>query len=187
MTRASIKMMPPDEVLAEWTLSVIKKHDEWDSLHMFMTGHWDGKNLHVGTMAAFDPSIDPSMYPQMMAAVAAERIAEEPDNLPCAYLLQFEGYSAQGPGPDATEEERRSFEADTRPFADRPDSEETVMAICVATSGRMWTAVKSRSRPGVIEEAEYSPGDSSAGGRFNSALTRIAENTACLGIGDRNR
>ena len=63
---------PPREVMAAETRRAVEMHDEWDSLHCFLTLHWDGEKLTCGTYAAIDPGIEPADYPALMAKLALD-------------------------------------------------------------------------------------------------------------------
>lgn len=153
-------MTPPKEVFAAAARKAIEDHGEWDSLHCFMTLHWDGEKLSAGTYAAIDPGIDPPDYPKVMAGIAAERRREHPGNPAYAYLLQIEAFGVVEPGPDAGEAERERYDRDRigRTFHQRPDAVESAIAWCADVHGRVWSAAKRRSEPGVIHEHFYAPG-----------------------------
>jgi hypothetical protein len=153
---------PPREVLAAATRKAIEDHTEWDSLHCFMTLHWDGENLHPGTYAAIDPGIDPPDYPALMAGIAAKELENNPEDPAYAYLLQIEGFGVVAPGPDASETEREQFDRDRL---------ESAFAYCADVHGRLWAATKARSKPDVIEENFYPPGKHLSGQMIRGLLT----------------
>ncbi|HEX3962154.1 MAG TPA: hypothetical protein VHZ03_36920 [Trebonia sp.] len=164
---------PPREVLAAATRKAIEDHTEWDSLHCFMTLHWDGESLRPGTYAAIDPGIDPPDYPALMAKIAREELEKNPGDPAYAYLLQIEGFGVIAPGPDASETEREQFDRDRlgRTFHRRPDAIESAFAYCADVHGRMWAATKTRSKPDVIEENFYPPGKHLSGQMIRGLLT----------------
>ena len=68
--------------MAAETRRAVEMHDEWDSLHCFLTLHWDGEKLTCGTYAAIDPGIEPAGYPALMAKLAREAHEGHPDEPP---------------------------------------------------------------------------------------------------------
>ncbi len=164
--------VPSREALAAITREAIERHDEWDSLHQFVTWHWDGERLTPGTVAFIDPAMHPDTYPDTMMRLAAEERGKRLGAY--AFLLQIECFGVAEPGKDATEEERAQFRADriARNFRKRPDAIETAVAWCVDIHGRAWTAAKRRGREGITEHF-YQPGQV-PGGQFMRALLTVA-------------
>jgi len=178
--------VPPRDLLAAKVRELIEMHGEWDSLHQFVTLHWDGERLSYGTVALIDPHIHPDQYPPLMIRMARERLGEHPDDPPYAYVLQIECFGAVDPGPDASEEERRRFDADRRgrTFYKRPDALEMAIAYCVDIHGRFWTAGKVRGKEDRIEEHFYRPG-AELSGQFIRALKTVAATTGVIAHGLR--
>jgi len=176
---------PPREILAAETRRAVDLHDEWDSLHCFMTLHWDGEKLTCGTYAAIDPAIKPTDYPALMAKLAREAHEKHPDDPPAfAYLLQIEAHGVEEPGPDATEEERRRFDADRlgRTFHQRADAIEICQAWCADIYGRLWSATKTRGDEKVSERF-YPPGKDRPSGQMIRGLLAVAAATGVTAHG----
>src|ERR1700677_1640749 len=104
--------IPSRDIMAAKTRELIERHGEWDSLHTFATLHWDDGQLRFGTVALIDPHIDPGQYPELMRKLAADQFSKHPDAPPYPYLLQIEAFGCTDPGGDASDEERRQFDAD---------------------------------------------------------------------------
>lgn len=178
--------IPSREIMAAKTRELVERHDEWDSLHTFATLHWDDGRLRFGTFAMIDPHIAPDQYPDLMRKIAAEQFGKHPDDPPYAYLLQIEAFGVVAPGEDASDEERRQFDADRlgRNFHNRADAREIATAYCADIHGRVWSATKARDDEGRIEEHFYGPGKS-LGGQFIRALLAVAETTGLAAHGLR--
>ena len=176
-------MIPPKEPFAAFTRKVIEDHDEWDSLHHFLTLFWSDGELHVGTWAAIDPGIDPPKYELLMRKIALQEFEKE-DEHAYAYLLQVEGHGVTAPGPGASLDEVAAFERARRErtFHQRPDAVEGAYAWCADIHGRMWSATKQRDKPGVIEEMYFPPGEG-PGGQMVTALLQCALATGHVGYG----
>ncbi len=100
------------------------------------------------------------MYPAVLGSVAAQQLDAHPEGVPYAYLLQTEGWAAEGPGP---------------PPSQRPDRVEVAVVVCVDVEGRMWQYEKRRDRPGEITERYTEPGAPiKAGGRQVDMLLSMA-------------
>lgn len=166
--------VPRDALRAE-TRRALESHDTWDSPHCFMTLHWDGTSVHVGTYAAILPDVAPPDYPVHMARLAYEELERDPGDPACAYLLQIEAHSLRPPSADAGEAELNRFHTArlTRTFYRQPDAEEAAIAWCADVHGRMWSATKYRSDPARIEEVFYSPGRT-PGGQLITGLLAVA-------------
>lgn len=177
-------MTPPREVFAAAARKVIEDHDEWDSLHCFITLHWDGEKLRAGAFVAIDPGIDPAEYPALMVKAAAEQQQKHPEAPAYAYLLQIEAFGVTEPGPDAGEAEREQYDRDRigRTFHKRPDAEESVIVWCADVHGRVWAAAERRSEPGVIHEHFYAPGKT-PGGQMVRGLLAVAYATGVKAYG----
>lgn len=177
-------MTPPKEVFAAATRKAIEDHTEWDSLHCFMTLHWDGEKLLPRTYAAIDPGIDPPDYPALMAGIASKELEKNPGDPAYAYLLQIEGFGVIAPAKDASEAEREQFDRDRigRNFHSRPDAIESAYAYCADVHGRMWVAAKRRDRPGEISEDFYPPGKG-LGGQMIRGLLAVAYTTGVKAYG----
>lgn len=169
---------PPKGTLAAATRQAIESHTEWDSMHCFVTLHWDGEGLRTGTYAAIDPGIDPPDYPALMAGIAAKELEKHPHDPPYAYLLQIEAFGVTAPGPAASEAERDQFDRDRlgRTFHQRTDAVESVIAYCADIHGRLWSATEVRGRPGEITENFYPPGKA-LGGQMIRGLLAVAYTT----------
>jgi hypothetical protein len=176
---------PPREAFAETARKIIEAHDEWDSLHAFITLHWDGENLTPGTCAAIDPAIDPAEYADLMAGMARKELDENPQDPAYGYLLQIEAFGVTMPGKDASAEERLRFDADRlgRTFHQRPDATEMAIAYCADIHGRLWTATRRRGIAGT-EEQFHPPGPRQPGGRLIHGLLATAYTTgmSCYGL-----
>ncbi len=171
--------------MAAETRRAVEMHDEWDSLHCFLTLHWDGEKLTCGTYAAIDPGIEPADYPALMAKLAREAHEGHPDKPPAfAYLLQIEAFGVKAPGADATAEERRQFDADRRgrTFHARDDAVEVCQAWCADIYGRLWSATKARGDDEGISEKFYPPGKA-PGGQMISGLRAVAATTGVVAHG----
>ena len=171
----------PRDVMAAEVRALVERHDDWDSMHQFVTVHWDGAKVSYGTVGIIDPAIHPADYGKVMAELAAHRIADEPDRPPCAYLLQIEGFGVTEPPPSASDEERARFNQDRqdRTFHERADAIEFCQAWCADIHGRLWSATKERSRPGHVEVKFYRPGNAPSG-QLIRALLSIASATGSL-------
>jgi len=154
-----IKKSAPEEVMAAYTRGVIEQHDQWDSLHQFMILGWDGQQVSCRVLAGIDPAVDPDQYPMMLAGLAGQHLEEHPGEPPYAYLLQIEGWAAEGPGP--------------RPSL-RPDRIEIAVAVCADIDGRLWACEKRRDRPGEIAEYFSASGEIQVGGRFADTVRFLA-------------
>jgi hypothetical protein len=174
---------PPREALASVTREVIERHEDWDSVHQFVTWYWDGEDLTPGTVAFIDPAIHPQDYGQHMRQVAVTDWEKHPESAPYAYLLQIEAFGVTQPGRDASEEERDRVEhaRRTRTFHELPDAVESCVAYCADVHGRVWTAAKVRGREG-ISETFYQPGRT-PGGQLIRALLAIAYATGMTDYG----
>ena len=175
---------PPREVFADFTRQTIEAHDEWDSPHCFITLHWDGEQVSVGTYASIMLDINPADYPAYMISLAREEHEKNPDDPAYAYLLQAEFFGATEPGPDASEAERAQFQRDRlgRTFHQRDDAEEIATAWCADVHGRLWAATKRRSQPGVVHETFYAPGKA-PGGQMIRGLLAVAYSTGMMAYG----
>jgi hypothetical protein len=167
--------------MAAMVRKILGMHDEWDSMHQFVTLHWDGERVTPGTVAIVDPAIHPTEYGKVMAGVAAERITGHPGDLPCAYLLQIEGFGVIEPAPGATDEERARFNRDRigRTFHQRADAREFCQVWCADIHGRLWSATKLRDEPDDIQVKFYRPG-SAPGGQMIRALLSVAAATGSV-------
>lgn len=165
----------PRDALRAATRRALEAHDTWDSPHAFMTLHWDGTTVQTRTYATIMPDIAPPDYPKLMAGVAYEELAKDPDEPAVAYLLQIEAHSLREPGPEAGEAERERFHTArlTRTFHRHPDAEEAAIAYCADVHGRVWSATKWRAGPGRIDEAFYPPGRA-PGGQLITGLLAVA-------------
>lgn len=175
---------PPREVLAAEARRLIEMHDDdWDSLHAFVTLHWDGQQVSPGTWMAIDPAIHPTRYPLLMLQAAHEQLGKDGADPPYAYALQIESFGAMQPGPDAPAAERARFEADRkgRTIHLRPDAVESAVAWVADIHGRLWCAAKIRGRDG-ISETFYAPGRA-PGGQLINGLLAVARATATAGFG----
>jgi len=125
-------------------------------------------------MRRFMTDVPPDRYPALMAGIAREQLEKEPDDPAYAYLLQVESFGVTAPGPGASEEERRQFDADRRnhTFHQRADAIESAVAWCADIHGRLWAAAKKRGGE-TISECFYAPGKAPRG-RFISALLATA-------------
>jgi hypothetical protein len=175
--------IPPRSAFAGYARQVLEDHDEWDSPHAFMTLHWDGEKLTCGAYVCIMPDVHPDRYPAMMLETARESLRQNPGSPPYGYLLQCEAFAAAEPGPDATDGERRLWEADRvgRTLHERPDAVESAVVYCADIHGRLWTAVKPRKDPGAISESFYPPGQTAVGGQFIRGLLGVCDLTAVAG------
>lgn len=157
--------MMPQEVMAAYVRGVLEEHDEWDSLHQLQILGWDGENIVNDTLVGIDPAVEPSDYPVLLPVMAAKQMEGRPQDIPYAYLLQFEGWAAVGPG---------------LPPSQRTDRIEVAIAVCADVEGRVWMAEKRRDRPGEISEDFAGPGDTDkAGGGFTDTLRAMAARARC--------
>lgn len=175
----------PREVFARFVREEIERHDEWDSLHHFLTLHQEGGGLRIGTFAAIDPAIHPNEYPDMMAGIAHKELEEGPDDPACAYLLQIEAWGVTEPRKGATLQERMQFQADRlgRTIHQRDDAYEQACAYLADVHGRLWSATKRRDQPGVIAEQFHPPGPRQPGGQMISGLLCVAQATGMATYG----
>ena len=177
--------VPPREVLAAYTRQAIEIHDEWDSPHSFQTLHWDGEKIACRTYACIMPDISPAQYPKVMAGIAAEQREKAPDDPAYAYLLQIESFGMTEPGPDAGEAERDRYHRARlgRTFHEQPDAVEAAVAWCADIHGRLWSAEKTRGRPGEITEHFYPPHARRVGGQMIDGLIAVAYATGMADYG----
>jgi hypothetical protein len=174
---------PSRAALAAITREIIERHDDWDSVHQFVTWHWDGERLAPGTVVIIDPAMDPLDYPRIMAKIVREQRDKGPEHPPYAFLLQIEAFGMTEPGPDATEQERAAFRAARRgrTFHEMPEAIESCLAYCADVHGRLWTAGKRRDKDG-ITEAFYPPGKGLSG-QMVAGLLAVAYATGMVDYG----
>jgi hypothetical protein len=176
--------IPPRDIFAAEARRAIEMHDEWDSPHCFMTLHWDGEKVSIGTYASIMLDIEPTAYPAYMISLARDEHEKNPDDPAYAYLLQAEFFGASEPGPDASDEEHAQFQCDRlgRTFHQRSAAEEVATAWCADVHGRLWAATKRRSKPGEIHEQFYAPGKA-PGGQMIRGLLAVAYSTGMMAYG----
>ena len=179
----TITSLPPARKLAEMARWAITRSDEWDQFHEFVILDWhpeegDGGLLAPAVVSLIAGDIHPEQYPEVMASMAIDSLAKEPEKPPCAYLLMIEGFGVFAPEAGATPEELEKFEEDrkNRTYHTRPDAREMKMAAVADITGRCWTATKYREADR-LEEAEYAYGDHDFGGQMARALVAVARST----------
>lgn len=174
---------PTRKALAAFTRKLVEQHDEWDSLHTFVTLYQDGNSgVRVGTWAAISSDVDPRNYPAHMFGIVSREVAKTLAGggveIPCAFVLQIEAWSVVAPPDDADPIHRAILDADrnARQLHTRPDAVENCESFCVDLDGHVWTARKRRDEPGEIKTRHYPPGDRETPvGTMMQALTSCAE------------
>jgi len=178
---------PPRGPFAAVARKAVEDHDEWDSMHQFVTFGWDGGKLSAHTAVVIDPAIHPDDYPAMLRDQVARENAAHPGRPSYAFLLQIEAHGVTGPAGDATDAERAEFEAArrTRTFHRLPQAREICVAYLADVHGRLWTAGKERGREDRLEEHFYGVlAADRPGGQFIRALVSIgyAQGAAHFGL-----
>ncbi|GII88235.1 hypothetical protein Ssi03_62250 [Sphaerisporangium siamense] len=156
----------------------------WDMPHELITLLWDGENIAFGTVAVIDTTIHPSMYSDVMMKLAHEAISDqversEPPTL-YGFMLAVEAHAVATPKDDAPAAEHAQFQRDRlgRTFHQRPDAVEIASIWCVDVHRRMWTAMRRRPAPQVIEREFFpdvaTPTGRVPGGTFVAGLRAAA-------------
>lgn len=165
------------EVLAAQARALVDRHgDDWDVPHTFLTLHPDeAGGLRPGVLAMITLDVDPVDFPALIARLAANWMAEHPDDPPYAYGLMIEAFAATAPPPQASNETRKRFARAraTRTFYQHPDAREIVTAWVVDVHGHSWQCTKERGTGEVTQEF-YPSGSTRAGGRLVAALLQAA-------------
>jgi hypothetical protein len=168
------------EVLAAEARTLIDRHDDWDSLHCFVTLHHDGNGgLRPGTYASINPAIHPDDYPGLITRMAAEQQAREPADPAYAYALQIEGFGLRL-SRDASPEDRDRINRarGARTIHEQPDAREVAQAWVADIHGRAWQCIKYRDT-GEVTESFHAPG-SGIGGQMIRALLSTAQAAGVL-------
>lgn len=168
--------MRPSEAFAALARETAERHTAWNSPHRFGALLWDGATVRVGSLSMIDPGID--IDPDALVGLAERDVNAAPDpTAVCGYLLTVEGHSVAQPGPDASEHERRRYEADRvgRTFHARADAEEIMVVFVVDLYERLWVVTKRRSSPddlvAVFEDVGAAP-------RYDGPLVRTLRGVA---------
>jgi hypothetical protein len=174
----------PATELAAFTRSVVDMHEDWDGMHQFMVLVSDEGTITPRVIGVIDPALHPDLYPKFIAKLAWEDVQgmKDGDLSPVAYLLQIEAYGVTMPPPGnmtPEEEAELSRARRDRTFHQRPDAQETCMALCADVRGRIYQVTKFRA-DGRIEEEQIAPGDYTVGGQMAQALRAVAHATGVL-------
>lgn len=173
------------EVMAAEARKLIEFHgDEWDQPHAIITLHPDGNGgLRAGAFAAVTLDVSPRMLPDLIASVAAEQLAEHPEDPAYALGFLMEGFGMTEPAKDATEEERERFQRAriTRTFHEQPGAVESATAWVADIHGRTWCCQRRRDS-GEIRETFHAPGGTLRGAVMD-ALVQAAMATGIAAWG----